>query len=885
VILRARIRALIRLVFFPERADRELDDELRFHLAQEARDHVERGRSERDAMAAARRALGNVARVKEETRAVWVSTRLEQLLQDLRFGFRILTKSPAISATAIVLIALVVGGNTTVFSIAHGILRKPTPGIHADDLATVSWVTADGAPQSANSYRAYLYFLEHSATLRPLAAVDFQRLTLTQENGSFAVKATLVSPNYFETLRAHLVKGRAFNENDARLDSSGVVVIGYHLWQNTFHGTEDVIGRTVRLNGQPAIVIGVAEPHFRGAWLAELADVWVPLAPERTALQTSHPSDAVSMIGRRAPGSSLAEAQAELTALWGQLQRADPQMNQKLRVSLVPYSATAGGDSVVAAYGNRMLAIFSVVTLLTIAIVCANVANLLIARALVRQRELALRQSLGASRFRVVRGLLAEGLVLSAVAWCAACLCAWWISKVVIRFVATPASGQPLSLPDLTPDWTVIGYALALALLCTFAVTLGPALYTRRQQLLPFLKLGEQGVVPGRSTVSRALVVLQLAFSVLLLTSAGLAYRSTSYTDGFNLGFETGNLLLATVNTAGSTHDAAGDGRLLETLRERLQRLPGVEAISYLRGIRPSSWVTFPVRTDRSPEPVMAAQNTVGAGYFEAVRVSFSAGHDFDAVNAAGRRTAIVTKDLADALWPDEVAVGKTVSAGDPAHPLRAEVVGVVENAYFGGRGAATHPRYIFFSNHEQPRPPGETTFLVRRGASEEAVARAVAKALREADPRVAIANLRSFDAQLADEIAPLWMLTTLLMFFAGGSVLIAAIGQYAVVAFEGRRRTREFGLRLALGATREQLIASVLSEGFRWTAAGLVLGFALSVAVARLLARVLFGVTPTDPLTYVSVFALLSAASLAACYLPARRAAGTDPVIALRTE
>jgi len=882
--LRARIRALFRLVFFPARADRELDDELRFHVTEEARTYVERGKSEADAMAAARRALGNVARVKEETRGVWVSTRLEQFMQDLRFGVRILTKSPAVSVTAIVLIALVIGGNTTVFSIAHGILRKPTPGIRADDLTTVSWVTADGGPQTANSYRAYLYFLEHSATLRPLAATDFQRLTLTQDNGSFAVRATLVSPNYFETLRAHLVKGRALNEDDARRDSSGVVVIGYHLWQNTFHGAEDVIGKSVRLNGQPAIVVGVAEPHFRGAWLAELADVWVPLAPEPTALQSSHPSDAVVMIGRRTPGTSLAEAQAELTALWTQLQRADPAMSQKLKVRLVAYSATAGGDSAVAAYGDRMLAIFSIVTLLTIAIVCANVANLLIARAVVRQRELALRQSLGASRFRVVRGLLAEGLVLSAVAWCAACLFAWWISRVVIRFISTP-SREPLSLPDLTPDWTVVGYALALALLCTFAVTLGPALYTRRQQLLPFLKLGEQGVVPGRSKVSRALVVLQLAFSVLLLTSAGLAYRSASYTDGFNLGFDTGKLLLATVNTAGSAHDAAGDDLLLETLRARLQRLPGVEGISYVRGIRPSSWVTFPVRTERSPEPVLAAQNIVGAGYFDAARVAFSAGHDFDALNTAGRRTVIITKDLADALWPNEMAVGKIVSAGDPAHPLRAEVVGVVGNAYFGGRGAATHPRYIFFSNHEQPRPPAETTFLVRHGASEEAVARAVAKTLREADPRVAIASLRSFDDQLAGEIAPLWMLTTLLMFFAGGSVLIAAIGQYAVVAFEGRRRTREFGLRIALGATPEQLIAAVLGEGFRWTAAGLALGFALSIAVASLLTRALFGVTPTDPLTYVTVFALLSGASLAACYLPARRAARTDPVIALRTE
>jgi predicted permease len=882
---RTRIRALIRLAFFPARADRDLDDELRFHVAEEARERVERGASEADAVAAARRTLGNVARVKEETRAVWVSTRLEQVLQDLRFGFRILTKSPAVSATAIALIALVIGGNTTVFSIAHGILSKPTPGVHADGLTTVSWVTSDGNPQAHNSYRAYLYLLEHSLTLRPLAAVDFQRLTLTHDNGSFAVKATLVSPNYFDTLRAHLVKGRAFTAEEARVDGSGFVVIGYHVWQNTFHGADDVVGRSVNLNGQAATVVGVAEPRFRGAWLAELTDVWVPLAPEvRPWLQPSHPSDAVSMIGQRAPGRSLAEAQTELTALWGQLQRSEPEMNQKLKVRLVRYSATAGGDSVVAVYGDRMLAIFSVVTLLTIAIVCANVANLLIARAVVRQRELALRQSLGASRSRVVRGLLAEGLVLSVAAWCAACLFAWWVSKVVIRFIAPPTR-DPLTLPDLTPDWTVISYALALALLCTIAVTLGPALYTGRQQLLPFLKLGAQGLVAGRSKLSRALVVVQLAFSVLLLASAGLAYRSVSFADGLNLGFESGNILLATVNTAGSAHDGPGDDALLGELRARLESVPGVEAVSHVRGVRVSSWMTFPVRTEGAAEPVLSAQNIVGTGYFDAVGVTFPEGGDFKALNTSGHRTAIITRDLAAALWPGESAVGKTVLAGPPDRQIRAEIVGVVRDAYFGGRGSAAHPRYIFFSNHEAPRPPGETTFFIRRTASEEAVGRAVAKGLRDADARVAIASLRSLDDQLGAEMAPLWMLTTLLMFFAGGSLLIAAIGQYAVVAFEGRRRTREFGLRIALGASPEQLVASVLTEGFRWTAAGLVLGFILSIALASLLARVLFGVTPTDPLTYVSVFALLTTASLAACYLPARRAARTDPVIALRTE
>jgi predicted permease len=815
-----------------------------------------------------------------------MSTRLEQCLQDLRFGFRILTRSPGISATAIVLIALVIGGNTTVFSIAHGILRKPTPGVHASNLTTVSWVTAEGDVQAHNSYEAYRYLLEHSGSIRQLAAVDFQRLTLTADSGTFAVRATLGSPNYFETLGARVVKGRPFDGEGAGAVNSGVVVvIAHHLWQNVFGGADDIVGRQVGLNGRPATVIGVAERRFRGAWMSELADVWVPLAAaDRAGLQPNHSSDFVVMIGRRSPSASLSAAQAELTTLWTQLQRSDPQANQRLKVRLVPYSATAGGDSVVAVHGNRMLAVFSIVTLLTIAIVCANVANLLIARAVVRQRELALRQSLGASRFRVIRGLLAEGLVLSVAAWSAASLVAWWVSHAVVELIAPP-SGQALSVPDLTPDWTVIGYALALAMICTAAVTLGPALYTRRQQLLPFLKLGEQGIVQARSRATRALVVVQLAFSVLLLTSAGLAYRSVSHQDPFDLGFDTESLLLATVNTAGSAHDAPSNDRLLETLGARLEQVPGVRAAACARGVRLSRWLNFPVRASDSAEPVLTARNSVRAGFFETIGVTFRAGHDFDAPDATGQRTAIITQDLADALWPGEPAVGKLLLAGPAARPLRAEVIGVVEDAWFGGRGTATHPRYVFLSDHEQPRAPGETTFFISHTMPQDSIERDVVRALREADARVAVASLRSFRDEIANEVAPLWILTTLVMLFAGGSLLIATIGQYALVAFEGRRRTREFGIRIALGASPRQLIASVVAEGFRWTAAGVALGFALSVVAASLLTRVLFGVTPTDPLTYAGVFALLGAASLIACYLPARRAAGTDPVIALRTE
>ena len=875
-----------RALYFPSKADRELDEEIRFHLAEETRLQSERGLPVVEAANAARRAFGNIAHAKEDTRAVWVSTALEQLMQDLRIGCRILTKAPGVSATAVILIALVIGGNTTVFSIAHGIISKSAPGVHTTGLTTLSWVAENGDIGTHSGYPVFAHFREQSTALQ-IAAFDAERVTLTHDNGSYAARAGIVSPNYFETLGVRLVKGRTFTREEAERGTSGLVlVIGHHFWQNVFGGIDNVIGQVVAVNGNPATVVGVADPEFRGAWLAEMADLWVPLAGEfRQWLQPNRSSVAAAMFGRLTPGASLSSAQSELTAMWAQLQRADPELNQKLRVRLVPYSATAGGNSIISTQGNRMLAIFSVVTMLTIAIVCANVANLLIARAVVRRREMALRQSLGASRARIVRGLLAEGLVLSVVAWIVACLFAWIVSRLVVKLLV-PVTQNQIVTPDLTPDWTVVGYALLLALLCTVAVTLGPALRSGRQQLLPFLKAGEQSVVQGRSTVSQGLVVLQLAFSVLLLTTAGLAHRSLSLQDHADVGFDTGNLLLATVNTSASADDAKGNGALVEILGERLSRLPGVERTSYVPGGgRLSNWALLHVRSDRTAEPVMAVERQVAPDYFATLGVPFVAGQDFRPAEARTRRQVIVTRHVAEALWPGEPAIGKVLVAGPDDHAVEAEVVGVVRDAFFAGRSTDAPPRYVFFANAERPGPPGETTFYIRHSGSPRVLGPAVARALREIDARVALSRLRSLESEIALDAAPLWMLATLLTLFAGGSLLVAAIGQYAVVAFAGRRRSREFGVRIALGASSRQLVSSVISESFRMTALGLVMGFALSVAVGTVLARVLYGVTPTDPLTFGSVFVLMAGASLLASYLPARRAANTDPMVVLRTE
>lgn len=870
----------------PAGADRDLDDEIRFHLAEEERLLEERGLAADDARAAARRAFGNVPLAKETTRAVWVSTALEQLVQDLRMGGRILTRSPAISAAAISLVALVIGGNTTVFTIAHGILAKPSPGVHASRLLTVSWTAETGFIETHNSHQVYTEFLNRNRTLQPIAAFDFQRVTLLTPAGSIAGRAGIVSPNYFETLGVRLVQGRAFAPHETELQPSGLaVVISHHLWQTTFQGNADLGSQSLMVNGQPAAIVGVTESEFRGAILAEQLDLWVPVAAEpRAWLQPGRSGVAVAMIGRLTPDARRPAAEAELAAIWSSLQQTDPGLPQALKLNLVPYSATAGGNSIVATRGPQILAIFSIVTLLTIAIVCANVANLLIARAATRERETALRQSLGASRARIIRSLLAEGLVLSIVAWVAACLFAWWVSRVVVRFLAPPVQG-PVTMPDLTPDWTVVGYALGLALICTTAVTMGPALRAWRLPLLPFLKVGEPGVVQGRSRVFRALVVVQLAFSILLLTTAGLAYRSLSLAADLDVGFDTRNILLASVRTSGTTGEGTANRPLLDALQAAIAELPEVDQVSFVSGAFLGNRVSYPLRRDRSADPVMAAPNRSAPGFFAAVGVPFIAGRDFTRDEGESQAAVIVTRALAEALWPGQPAVGQSLLAGEGDRPREATVVGVVRDAYFTGRGAEQRPRFVFFADVNRPTAQGETTFYVRHRGDAGRLGPALMRALRDVDPRVPVASLRALDDEIAAQAMPIWMLSMLLTIFAAGSLLIATIGHYAVAAFEARRRTREFGLRIALGASAHQLLGSVVRDSLRLTAIGLAIGFALSAGVATVLARVLYGITPTDPPTYLGVFALLTAASLVASYLPARRAARTDPLQALRTE
>jgi putative ABC transport system permease protein len=496
-----------------------------------------------------------------------------------------------------------------------------------------------------------------------------------------------------------------------------------------------------------------------------------------------------------------------------------------------------------------------------------------------------------------MRLLLAEGLSISTVAWLAACLMTIWAARAIPRLLPEQAFAQ--SGLDFSPDWRVVAYAITLAAIGTIAFSIAPALRVWRQDALPWLKAGEHGVASGRSRLSNALVVLQLAFSVVLLTLAGLGTRSASLMM-VDLGFDSKNLLLLTVRTTGSATTRDTNLVLIDRVQERLRSIPGVRRVSYVRSL-PS---TETVRTAGAAESIRATAHTVGPDYFPTMGFSPTAGRTL----SAGDRDrpgpmAVINQNLADALWPGESPLGRTMTfrALDfrgltGAETDRIEVVGVVPNAFvrgFNPERPDPRPNFAFVveqrafaEGRRDPAAPGEITFYLRHGTSDlESVSAALGPALREIDPRIAIASIRTMDAQLEGVTFTARIIARLLLIFSLISLVIAAIGQYAVIAFSARRRVREFGVRIALGASARQVLSTVLREGFGLTALGLLVGLLLSVGVAFAIRGALFGVTPTDGPTYAGVFALLGCVALVACCVPALAATRVNPVQALRQE
>ena len=883
------------------RFEDDMRAEMEFHLQARVDDLIAAGWSRSDAERQARMEFGTADAIKDDCRQSRGLRFLDTTVQDVRYAWRMMRKTPGFTAAAIISLALGIGANSAIFTLVEAVMLRTIPITDPDRLFYLAHGTADN-PGTSSNYGLFEQYAALTDVFDGVTAYNTNGFKVKTPDGIESVDGLWVSGNFHAVVGVPMAIGRGFAaERDRDAGASMIAVISDHYWARRFNRAPDVLNQTLVLNGHTVAIVGVTAPEFGGVIINAHEDVWMPMAAFRHANGTGESLNdraalALVMVGQRAAHASMHAVRAEFEMLAGQLQAAYPEGLTALGdrgvvriinpvIDVRPYSIAGllpAGDM-----APRFLALFSIVTLLTLLVVSANVANLMLGRAVDRQRDTAVRRSLGASRTRILRMMIAEGAMIAIVGWAASCLVAWWTARLLFGILEPSVA----ALKGIRPDWTLAAYAMLLAGVATMAFSAAPAARAWKLQVLPLLKSGEQSLAQGRSRLSNTLVVLQLAFSVLLLTSAGLAYRSLSLLDSGHVGFDAEPMLLATVrmsqdvNTGLPAVRSQEELTKVEQVREHLAQLNHVRAITYSRRVPGAYFLgTTRVRT-REGRSAQMFRRGVGPDYLAALGLEPVAGRDLSPLDRAGRTpAAVINQQLAHELFPSGSALGQTLLIGEPETPV--EVVGVAPNAFFDGPVRDPHPRYVFVALQQSTDSWFiDLTFFIRYEGTLEAITPIVSRAIAAADSTLPIVSMSTMTSRLNGVTILERQITTMLIGFALTSVVIAALGQYAAAMFNIRRRTRDFGVRMALGASTHQIQRSVVREALLLTVLGLMIGFVLSGVTASAARAALFGVMPIDPPTYLGVLAMLAATSLVASYVPAWRAGRVNVVDALRQE
>ncbi|MBI3982423.1 MAG: ABC transporter permease [Gemmatimonadetes bacterium] len=818
------------------------------------------------------------------------------MLSDLRHALRSLRSNPGFTLVVVVTLALGIGGNGAVFSLINGLLLRPPAGV-AEPERLVNIYTSDfsSGDFGTSSYPDYEAMAVELSAFEAVAAHDVRLLSVSTGEQGEMLAGELVTPNYFATLGMAPAAGRLIGAEDAPAPGGeAVAVISHRLWATRFGSDPAVTGRGLRINGREFMVIGVAPAGFNGMMRPIASDVWLPITVEPLISPgsddlTSMRSRSLMVLGRLRPGASLAATQDQLAALarrrfeqfrdsWvtvrgeGRRLTAVPEPESRLPPQI-------GGAAV------GFAAMLMAVVVLVLLIACANIANLMLARAARRRREVAVRLSLGASRGRLVRGLLTESLVLAAAGAGAGVLVARWLTDAILRF--RPPVAAPIQL-EAPLDWRVVAFLAGLAVVAALAFGLLPALQASRPSVVPGLKGELAAGRTGRRFGPRGLLVIgQLAVSLLLLVGAGLFLRSLSRAQAVNPGFDAGNVVVATLDLGSNGYDEARGAVFYRALLERLRAIPGAQGVTLAsavplvdccgrRGTRIEGY------TAREGESTEINWNVVAPDYFRTMRVQVRQGRALDERDRAGAPLAVMVNEVfARRYWPGQDPLGKRVSITGPDGPYR-EVVGIVQDGKYRSLGEEPLP-FLFVPLLQNYR--SSMTMHVRAATDPAGVLRAVRSAVGELDPNLPLYNHTILTEALAVAVLPQRIAAMLLAAFGGLGVALAVLGLYGLTAYGVAQRTREFGIRTALGAEPRDIAVMVVREGVALAGVGLGVGFLLAGAVTRLATRFLFGVSALDPATFVTVGVVLLGATAVASYIPARRATRVDPVVALRYE
>jgi predicted permease len=872
--------------------DDEVSEELALHLEMRSREYLARGLDPAAAREAALRRFGDLESVQKTCREIGRKRDKDmrrreyftELRQDVTFAVRQLIAHPAFSLIAVLTLALGIGASTAIFSVVNAVVLRPLPVLRPEQLVYV--ISQINGQPSDVSVGNYMMLEKNQRSFSSIAATHYYSFNLSQGEGAERTIGLRVNASYFDVFGVHPAIGRVFSAEEDQPGREQVVVLSHRLWQRRFGADRGIVGRDIRMNGQPYTVLGVMPPSFD--LRSDLEELWVPIAftPKQKVMHDEH---YLTVVGRLRNGVTREQALQDLEGVAAALRPIDP-INVNLHFQMESFVEEFVGD-----YRTRLLVLLGAVGLVLL-IACGNVANLLLARSAARGREVAIRAALGAGRGRIVRQLLTESAVLALVSAAIGLLIAWWGIHTLVSLVPP---GVP-RIEQSSIDRVVLAFTLGISLLSSLIFGLAPALRAARVSLSESLKEGGRGSAGtrGRDWLRSALISAEVALSVLLLVGAGLLIRSALEMQRISPGFEPRGVITARLSLPAAEY--ADSTRVVATF-ERL-----VEEVSHIPGVRSAGAATMiPVSpggngngllAEGKPIDLESAINAelsiVTPGYFQAMGIPIRRGRGFEAGDRRGsQKVMIVNEALAEALFPGQNPLGKKVGcceAGpDGQAPDYKVVVGVAAN--LRSRGLATEVRNEFWLPAAQAPPEAwdwiqRTMYIAARTSGDpEALVPALRRTVAEIDPDIPLYSESTMEKRMAQSAATAHFNTLLLTLLGVIGLILSAVGIYGVIAYFVTQRTPEIGVRMALGATPRHVVRLVLRQAAIPVTAGLLLGLAASLAATRVLTAYLVGVHPTDPLTLATVVAVLAAAALLASFLPARRAAGVDPTQALQ--
>jgi macrolide transport system ATP-binding/permease protein len=880
----------IRALFQKKQVEREMDEELRGYLDAAVQDKMRSGMSQEKALRTARVEMGSVDAVKEEIRSAgWEST-LETLWQDIRYGLRQLRRNPGFAAVVTMTIALGVGINVGIFSVLNGVALRQLPIPRAQQVVSANQVLHGRFSRNVHgegglvSYPEYLDYRDHNQVFTGLIAYEpFVEATLAGSRME-QLLGVLTSCNYFDVLNEHPAQGRGFIDSDcAAPGTNAVAVVSDDLWRHTFAGDPKLIGKTIMLNHASFTVIGIAPPRFSGTDVVP-STFWVPITmqPALDPVPGGLADDNLSwlaMLGRLKPGLSVKQVRADLSVIAGRMDQQHPGRTTSLLISTATLFGRPTEREVLIPIASVVLAAFGLVLL----IACANVSNLLLARASMRHKEIALRLSIGASRWRLVRQLLTESLVLSLAGGALGSLFAFWSFAGILHFVTSrlPHEFSKLSV-NLAPDFRVLAYALALTLVTGMAFGLIPALKSSRLDLNTALKedTANSGLDKRSGQFVRsALVSAQIAVCTILLLAAGLLLRGLYLAQTVDPGIDMKDVAVTFFDLKRQGYNDNRASAFVQSLRERVAGLPGVIEIAQAECAPLSHDFSADSFTVPGREAKVGIEyNHVSPEYFSVVGIPIVRGRGFGPNDWRDGSGVILTESTARQLWPGENPLGRRLR-DTPGRDY--SVIGVAKDAQVSHLGDL-HTTYLYFP--AGPQDDHRTYVLVRFAGDFTATAQGIRDAVQSLDAEMPVGVTRLQD-YLEVWRTPSRIATALSGVLGGLALMLASIGVYGMASYSVSRRVREIGIRMALGADGSEVLRLVLTQAMRPVLVGGLFGVAGCAAVSSILSSLLFGLSAHDPIAFVSVPVFLLAVALLASYIPARRAMRVDPMVALRYE